>query len=49
MYSWLMASIALHVAGTSTYPASLEILVVIVLIAALYFAAREYFNWRNGK
>jgi hypothetical protein len=49
MYASSMGVVALYVPGRSTSPASVEILVVIVLIAALYFAAREYFNWRNGK
>ena len=49
MYSSIVGVIALHVAGTSTYPASLGILAVIGLIAVVYFAAREYFYWRNGK
>jgi len=44
-----MGVVALDVPGTSTYPASLQIVLVIVLVAALYFGAREYFNWRNGK
>ena len=49
MYSSTMGVVALDVPGKSTYPASLQILVVIVLVAALYFAAREYFNWHSGK
>jgi hypothetical protein len=49
MYPSSMGVVALYVPGRSTHPAPLEILVVIVLIAAFYFAAREYFNWRNGK
>ena len=49
MYSSTMGVVALYVPGKSTYPASLQILVAIVLVAALYFAAREYFKWRNGK
>ncbi len=44
-----MGFVALDVPGKSTYPASLQILVAIVLVAALYFGARKYFNWRNGK
>lgn len=44
-----MGFVALDVPGKSPYPESLQILVAIVLIAALYFAARKYFNWRNGK
>jgi hypothetical protein len=43
-----MGVVALYVAGKGS-PPYLQILVAIVLIAALYFAAREYFSWRNGK
>jgi hypothetical protein len=52
MYSSTVAVLALHLPGSGP-PASLQILVAIVLLAALgtavYFTAREYFNWRNGK
>jgi hypothetical protein len=44
-----MGVVALDVPGRSTYPASLQILVAIVLVVVLYLAGREYFNWRNGK
>ena len=49
-----MAVIALHVPGHSRNPLSLEILVVIVLLAALaavaYFIGREYVNiGRRGR
>jgi hypothetical protein len=40
--------IALNVPGHHN-PLPLEILVLIGLIAVVYFAAREYFYWRNGK
>jgi hypothetical protein len=49
MYSSTMGLVALYVPGRSAHPVSLQILVAIVLIAAIYFATREYFNWRNGK
>lgn len=44
-----MTSIALHVAGASPYPASLQILLLIVLIAAVYFISREAFNRRHKR
>jgi hypothetical protein len=43
-----MGVLALDVPGKGN-PPYLEILVVIVLITAVYYATREYFNWRNGK
>lgn len=54
MYSSIMAVIAAPIAMRSTVPASLAILVVIVLLAALlaagYFIGREYVNRRlNGR
>jgi hypothetical protein len=47
-YSSTMGVLALDVPGKGN-PPYLQILVVIVLIAAVYFATREYVNWRNGK
>jgi uncharacterized membrane protein len=44
-----MGLIALHVVGTSSYPAFLPILVVVVLVAAVYFISREYFNRRFNR
>jgi lipopolysaccharide export LptBFGC system permease protein LptF len=53
MYSPIMAVIAAPIALHSSRPASLSILVVIVLLAALgaagYFGGREYVNRRFNR